>query len=286
MLVAQRAHGRRQARRLARRRVFRASTPGRGYRVRVGGDAAGRARARRTARRRRARASTARSSRRRATATCARATGRSWRSTCACPPARARTRRWSSTPATATPTRPAARARSPQIAQPARLRGRRRQHARHGLLGRRVRLLRAAAGPRRLRRDRDRRAPAVGAARQGRDDGLSYGGISQLFVAARRPPSLAAITPLSVIDDTATTLYPGGILNTGFALSWAKDRVHDARPASRDAAASAWALERIRAGDKTLQGQPGAAPRGRRPARQDPAPTATTSRASPTRSRR
>src|SRR4051794_8246378 len=29
--------------------------------------------------------------------------------------------------------------------------------------------------------------------------GVSYGGISQLFVAARRPPSLAAITPLSVI---------------------------------------------------------------------------------------
>ena len=48
--------------------------------------------------------------------------------------------------------------------------------------------------------------------------GISYGGISQLFVAATRPPSLAAITPLSVIDDTATTLYPGGILNTGFAL--------------------------------------------------------------------
>ena len=64
--------------------------------------------------------------------------------------------------------------------------------------------------------------------------GISYGGISQLFVAATRPPSLAAITPLSVIDNTATTLYPGGILNTGFALSWAKDRVHDARPASRD----------------------------------------------------
>ncbi len=64
--------------------------------------------------------------------------------------------------------------------------------------------------------------------------GVSYGGISQLFVAATRPPSLAAITPLSVIDNTQTTLYPGGILNTGFALSWAKDRVHDALPASAD----------------------------------------------------
>ena len=52
--------------------------------------------------------------------------------------------------------------------------------------------------------------------------GVSYGGISQLFVAATAPPSLSGITPLSVIDNTATTLYPGGILNTGFALSWPK----------------------------------------------------------------
>ena len=71
--------------------------------------------------------------------------------------------------------------------------------------------------------------------------GISYGGISQLFVAATRPPSLAAITPLSVIDNTATTLYPGGILNTGFALSWAKDRVHDAKPASATGG-QRWAL--------------------------------------------
>ena len=58
--------------------------------------------------------------------------------------------------------------------------------------------------------------------------GISYGGISQLFTAATQPPSLAAISPLSVIDNTQTTLYPGGILNTGFALEWAKERVHDA----------------------------------------------------------
>jgi predicted acyl esterase len=78
--------------------------------------------------------------------------------------------------------------------------------------------------------------------------GISYGGISQLFVAATQPPSLSAIAPLSVIDDTATTLYPGGILNTGFALSWANDRVHDARPASASGG-QAWALARIRHGD-------------------------------------
>src|SRR3954452_22285593 len=78
--------------------------------------------------------------------------------------------------------------------------------------------------------------------------GISYGGISQLFVGATRPPHLAAITPLSVIDDTATTLYPGGLLNSGFALSWAKDRVHDAEPATAHGG-QPWALKRIDEGD-------------------------------------
>ena len=82
--------------------------------------------------------------------------------------------------------------------------------------------------------------------------GISYGGISQLFVAETDPPSLAAITPLSVIDNTATTLYPGGILNTGFALSWAKDRVHDAKPASATGG-QPWALTRIQQGDQTCR---------------------------------
>ena len=55
--------------------------------------------------------------------------------------------------------------------------------------------------------------------------GISYPGIAQLFVAQTQPPHLAAITPLSVIDDTYRgTLYPGGILNTGFAVTWAQER--------------------------------------------------------------
>jgi predicted acyl esterase len=82
--------------------------------------------------------------------------------------------------------------------------------------------------------------------------GVSYGGISQLFVAATRPPSLSAITPLSVFDSSIATLYPGGILNTGFALSWVKDRLHDARPASATGG-QRWALERIRHGDRTCR---------------------------------
>ena len=50
----------------------------------------------------------------------------------------------------------------------ARLRDRRHQHARHRLFGRRLRLLRAAAVDRRVRRDRDDRRAAVGRAPQGR----------------------------------------------------------------------------------------------------------------------
>jgi predicted acyl esterase len=61
--------------------------------------------------------------------------------------------------------------------------------------------------------------------------GISYGGISQLFTAQTKPPSLAAIAPLSVIDQTQTTLYPGGVLNTGFAVAWAQERQDQAKPA-------------------------------------------------------
>jgi uncharacterized protein len=80
--------------------------------------------------------------------------------------------------------------------------------------------------------------------------GISYGGISQLFTAATQPPSLAAISPLSVIDSTQTTLYPGGILNTGFALEWARERVHDAEAAS-PTTGQGWAYQRIQEGDQT-----------------------------------
>jgi len=79
--------------------------------------------------------------------------------------------------------------------------------------------------------------------------GISYGGISQLFTAQTRPPDLAAITPLSVIDNTQTTLYPGGILNTGFALEWAKDRIHDAEAAA-EGHGQEWAYKRVQDGDR------------------------------------
>ncbi|MEA2346638.1 MAG: uncharacterized protein QOG62_425, partial [Thermoleophilaceae bacterium] len=82
--------------------------------------------------------------------------------------------------------------------------------------------------------------------------GISYGGISQLFTAETRPPSLAAIAPLSVIDATQTTLYPGGILNTGFALNWAQERADEAQPAGPDAG-QGWAYKRIKEGDQVCR---------------------------------
>jgi predicted acyl esterase len=83
--------------------------------------------------------------------------------------------------------------------------------------------------------------------------GISFPGITQLFVAKTRPPHLAAITPLSVLDDTYDTLYPGGIFNDGFGLGWAKDRESDARPATRAGEGQSWARARIANGDETCR---------------------------------
>ena len=60
--------------------------------------------------------------------------------------------------------------------------------------------------------------------------GLSYPGISQLFVASVRPPHLAAIAPMSVIGNSFTTMLPGGMMNEGFA-----GRVDHERPQGRQA---------------------------------------------------
>ena len=80
--------------------------------------------------------------------------------------------------------------------------------------------------------------------------GISYGGISQLFAAQLDPHGLAAIAPLSVLDATSTTLYPGGILNTGFAVPWGEERQHDAEPAGPENGEH-WAYEQIQKGDTT-----------------------------------
>ena len=82
--------------------------------------------------------------------------------------------------------------------------------------------------------------------------GISYGGISQLFTAATQPPSLAAITPLSVIDSVPATLYPGGIRNDGFAVAWAEERQVEAQPAGQGFAGThSYAEARVAGGDQT-----------------------------------
>lgn len=75
--------------------------------------------------------------------------------------------------------------------------------------------------------------------------GLSYPGISQLYVAATRPPHLAAITPLSVIDDLWRQQWPGGIYNSGFTRAWLA-----MRDAETQAGGQAWDQFRIDAGDE------------------------------------
>ncbi|RMH78352.1 MAG: CocE/NonD family hydrolase [Actinomyces sp.] len=75
--------------------------------------------------------------------------------------------------------------------------------------------------------------------------GISYPGISQLFVASTRPPSLAAISPLSVIEDSyRSVVYPGGIYNDGFAKSWA-----ESRQGSTEAYGQDWVRTRVDEGD-------------------------------------
>jgi hypothetical protein len=82
--------------------------------------------------------------------------------------------------------------------------------------------------------------------------GISYGAISQLFTAQLDPPDLEAISPLSTIDATATTLYPGGILNTGFAVAWANERQQESQPAPNPGT-QPYATQQINSGDQTCK---------------------------------
>ena len=78
--------------------------------------------------------------------------------------------------------------------------------------------------------------------------GISFPGISQLFVATTHPPSLAAITPLAVISGPDTTMNPGGILNDGFAVEWASQVLDRADPYGHG-----WEQEQVDAGDTVCE---------------------------------
>jgi predicted acyl esterase len=78
--------------------------------------------------------------------------------------------------------------------------------------------------------------------------GLSYPGIAELFVAKTHPPSLVAISPLSVIGNSYTTLRPGGIFNDGFALQWISQVLDKANPYGQG-----WERPRVNHGDKVCE---------------------------------
>jgi predicted acyl esterase len=79
--------------------------------------------------------------------------------------------------------------------------------------------------------------------------GISFSGFSQIFAAGTRPPGLAAIAPMSIVNDFYNTGFPGGMLNTGFAVSWMLSRWSDAKPAPQGGQQYAQVL--IADGDKT-----------------------------------
>jgi len=75
--------------------------------------------------------------------------------------------------------------------------------------------------------------------------GLSYSGVTQLYTASTRPPSLAAVAPMSVIEDAWKMAWPGGIYNDGFTKQWLEERDRQAK-----ADGQGWAASRARDGDK------------------------------------
>ncbi|MCB1250037.1 MAG: CocE/NonD family hydrolase [Acidimicrobiales bacterium] len=77
--------------------------------------------------------------------------------------------------------------------------------------------------------------------------GISFSGITQLYVAATQPPSLAAITPLSVIEDPWYQQWPGGIYNAGFTQQWLAQRDDES------AGGAKWVKDRITGGDTTCK---------------------------------
>ncbi len=79
--------------------------------------------------------------------------------------------------------------------------------------------------------------------------GISFPGISQIFVGGAQPPHLAALAPFSTIADIYRAPgFPGGIFNNGFAQSWLQERKDDAAPAP--SGGQGWARRRVNNGDQ------------------------------------
>ena len=151
-----------------------------------------------------------------------------------------------------------------------RIRGGRRQHARHGLLGRRLRLLRAAAVARRLRRDRDGRPPALGPPPQSRDDRRL---VRRHQPALRRlhPPAASerdrpAVGDRQLSDDALPGRHPQHRLRTAVGRG-----PRARRQARRPRHGSRMGVRADPGRGRGLRGQPGPAPGGGRPGPEDQA---------------
>jgi len=78
--------------------------------------------------------------------------------------------------------------------------------------------------------------------------GISFPGITQLYAASTRPPHLAAIAPLSVIEDPWRQQWPGGVYNQGFTRNWLAGLDGSAAPYG-----ARWVRRRIEDGDTVCE---------------------------------
>jgi pimeloyl-ACP methyl ester carboxylesterase len=85
----------------------------------------------------------------------------------------------------------------------------------------------------------------------------SWPGLTQLFVASTRPPSLDAIVPGAVVGDFyRDVFFPGGILNSGFGNIWAVGRdLENAFPSSRAQINERIAADPVCAANQGLRGR-------------------------------
>lgn len=58
--------------------------------------------------------------------------------------------------------------------------------------------------------------------------GASYPGMTQPFIAALQPPSLACVASATIFKDMWFQQWPGGVINTGFSSQWLKERERQA----------------------------------------------------------
>ena len=151
--------------------------------------------------------------------------------------------------------------------QPDGLHRRRREHARHRLQRRRLRLLRTAAEPRRLRRGRDDRPPALGPPPRSRDDGdllrRHQPALHRADAAAGPRRDHAALGDRQHPDDALSGRHPQHRLRARMGEG-ARPRRRSGGPVDRPGLG----LQADPGRRRDLQGKPGAPPGSDQPAEQ------------------